>query len=168
MPKVYTGGTGILKLDSASGEALKDASFKIARDATPAEISAGKAVALTVEDEEKQVVFVTFYTDDALTNPVQEHTTGEDGKILMYGLAYGTYYILETKAPSGYNLLTEPVTVEIDADSHQEEELVKVYNTKFLLPETGGIGTGIFTAFGVIFMGSAFVLTLCCLRKKEN
>lgn len=168
VPKVYTGGTGILKLDSASGEALKDASFKIARDATPAEISAGKAVALTVEDEEKQVVFVTFYTDDALTNPVQEHTTGEDGKILMYGLAYGTYYILETKAPSGYNLLTEPVTVEIDADSHQEEELVKVYNTKFLLPETGGIGTGIFTAFGVIFMGSAFVLTLCCLRKKEN
>ena len=168
VPKVYTGGTGILKLDSASGEALKDASFKIARDATPAEISAGKSVALTVEDEEKQVVFVTFYTDDALTNPVQEHTTGEDGKILMYGLAYGTYYILETKAPSGYNLLTEPVTVEIDADSHQEEELVKVYNTKFLLPETGGIGTGIFTAFGVIFMGSAFVLTLCCLRKKEN
>ena len=168
VPKVYTGGTGILKLDSASGEALKDASFKIARDATPAEISDGESVALTVGDEEKQVVFVTFYTDDALTNPVQEYTTGEDGKILMYGLAYGTYYILETKAPSGYNLLTEPVTVEIDADSHQEEELVKVYNTKFLLPETGGIGTGIFTAFGVIFMGSAFVLTLCCLRKKEN
>lgn len=167
-PKVYTGGTGILKLDSATGAALKDASFKIARDATEAEIDAGQSVTLTVAEEEKQVVFVTFYADEALTNAVQEYTTGEDGKILMYGLAYGTYYILETKAPSEYNLLTEPVVVEIDADSHLEEQIVKVYNTKFLLPETGGIGTGIFTAFGVIFMGGAFVLSLCCLRKKEN
>lgn len=168
IPKVYTGGTGILKLDSATQEALKDASFKIARDATQEEIAAGQSVALTVEEEEKQVVFVTFYTDEGLTNAVQEHTTGEDGKIQMYGLAYGTYYILETKAPSGYNLLTEPVTVEIDSDSHLEENIIQVYNTKFLLPETGGIGTGIFTAFGVIFMGSAFALSLCCLRKKEN
>ena len=168
IPVVYTGGIGILKLDSATGTALKDASFKIARDATPAEIAAGQSVALTVEEEEKQVVFVTFYADAALTNPVQEFTTGEDGKILMYGLAYGDYYILETKAPKGYNLLTEPVAVEIDAGSHLEEEIVKVYNTKFLLPETGGIGTGIFTAFGVIFIGGAFVLSLCILRKKEN
>jgi len=168
VPKVYTGGTGILKLDSATETALKDASFKIARDATNAEIADGQSVALTVAEEEKQVVFVTFYADEALTNPVQEYTTGEDGKILMYGLAYGTYYILETKAPSGYNLLTEPVTVEIDADSHLEEEIATVYNTKFLLPETGGIGTGIFTAFGVLFIGGAFVLSLCCLRKKEN
>lgn len=168
VPKVYTGGTGILKLDSATGDALKDASFKIARDATNAEIDNGQSVALTVEDEERQVIFATFYADEALTNPVQEYTTGEDGKILMYGLAYGTYYILETKAPSGYNLLTEPVIVEIDADSHLEEEIVTVYNTKFLLPETGGIGTGIFTTFGVIFIGGAFALSLCCLKKKEN
>ena len=168
IPKVYTGGTGILKLDSATGEALQDASFKIAREATPEEVVAGQSIALTVEEEEKQVVFVTFYSDEAMTNAVQEQTSGEDGKILMYGLSYGTYYILETKAPSGYNLLTEPVTVEIDADSHLEEEIIQVYNTKFLLPETGGIGTGIFTAFGVIFMGSAFALSICCLRKKEN
>ena len=168
VPKVYTGGTAILKLDSATGTALKDASFKIARDATSAEVADGQSVTLTVSDEEKQVVFVTFYTDEALTNAVQEHTTGEDGKILMHGLAYGTYYILETKAPSEYNLLTEPVTVEIDADSHLEEAIVTVYNTKFLLPETGGIGTGIFTAFGVVFIGGALVLSVCCLRKKEN
>lgn len=168
VPKVYTGGTGILKLDSATGAALQDTTFKIAREATAAEVEAGQSVSLMVEEEEKQVVYASFYTDEALTNVVQEHTTGEDGKILMYGLAYGTYYILETKAPSGYNLLTEPVAVEIDADSHQEEQVIKVYNTKFLLPETGGIGTGIFTAFGMIFMGGAFALSLCCLKKKEN
>ena len=103
-----------------------------------------------------------------MRNPVQEFTTGDDGRIRMNGLAYGTYYILETKAPTGYNLLTEPVAVEIDADSHLEEEIIKVYNTKFLLPETGGIGTGIFTVFGVVFIGGAFALSLCCLRKKEH
>ena len=166
-PKVYTGGISILKLDSSDAQALTDATFKIARDATAAEIAAGNAVTLTVNEEEKQVVFTSFYADEALTNRVEEFTTGEDGKILMYGLAYGTYYIVETKAPKDYNLLTEPVVVEIDGDSHMEEEVVTVYNTKFLLPETGGIGTGIFTTFGLIFIGGAFVLTLYCLRKKE-
>jgi len=166
-PKVYTGGISILKLDSSDSAKLKDATFKIARDATPAEIGAGKSVALTVNEEERQVVFASFYADEALTNRVEECTTGDDGKILMYGLAYGTYYIVETKAPKDYNLLTEPVVVEIDADSHTEEEVVTVYNTKFLLPETGGIGTGLFTTFGFIFIGGAFALTLYCLRKKE-
>ena len=168
VPVVYTGGTGVLKLDSVTETALADASFKIARDATNGEIAAGQSVALTVGEEEKQVVYVSFYADEELTNAVQEFTSGEDGKIRMYGLAYGTYYILETKAPKGYNLLTEPVTVEIDSNSHLEEEIVTVYNTKFLLPETGGIGTGIFTTIGIVCIGSALVLSACYLRKKEN
>lgn len=166
-PKVYTGGIRIQKLDSANSSALKDATFQIAREATAAEIAEGKAVALTVNEEEKQVVFASFYADAALTQKVEEYTTTEDGKILMYGLAYGTYYIVETKAPENYNLLTEPVVVEIDANSHTEEAVVTVYNTKFLLPETGGIGTGLFTAFGLIFIGGAFVLAFGCVRKKE-
>lgn len=167
VPKVYTGGTSILKLDSANSEALKDATFKIARDATPEQIAAGESVTLTINEEEHQVVFTAFYSDAALTQKVEECTTGEDGKILMYGLAYGTYYIVEAQAPENYNLLTEPVVVEIDADSHTEEAVVTVYNTKFLLPETGGIGTGLFTVFGLLFIGGAFVLTIGCMRKKE-
>ena len=42
-----------------------------------------------------------------------------------------------------------------------------MYNTKFLLPETGGMGTGLFTVFGLIFIGGALVLSVTCLRKKE-
>lgn len=167
IPKVYTGGIGILKLDSGTAEALGDASFKISRDATDAEIAAGDAVSLTVGETEKQVVFVPFYRDAALTEKVNEATTGADGKILMYGLAYGTYYIVETKAPESYNLLTEPVIVEIDSDSHLEEAMLTVYNTKFLLPETGGMGTALFTVFGIAFIGGAMVLSFGCLRKKE-
>lgn len=167
VPKVYTGGISILKQDSANSNALSGATFKIARDATPAEIAAGESVALTVNEEERQVVFAAFYADADLTNKVEEFTTGEDGKILMYGLAYGTYYIVETKAPDNYNLLAEPVVVEINGQSHTDEAVVTVYNTKFLLPETGGTGTGLFTTFGLLFIGGAFVIALGCLRKKE-
>ena len=168
IPKVYTGGIGILKLDSGTGTALADASFKIAREATEAEIGAGESVMLLIGETEKQVVFVPFYRDAALTEKVSEATTGEDGKILMYGLAYGTYYIVETKAPEHYNLLTEPVAVEIGGESHLEESVLTVYNTKFLLPETGGMGTALFTVFGAAFIGGALILSFGCLRKKET
>ena len=167
VPEVYTGGTGILKLDSATETALSGATFRIARDADAEQIAAGESVALMVNGEEHQVVFAAFYADADLTEKVTEYTSKEDGKILMYGLSYGTYYIVETKAPAGYNLLTEPVTVEIDAQSHLDEGLITVYNTKFLLPETGGMGTGLFTVFGLIFIGGALVLSVTCLRKKE-
>lgn len=167
IPKVYTGGTGILKLDSATETALEGATFKIARDATAEQIAAGEAVSLTVNEEEHQVVFAEFYADAALTEKVTEYTSGEDGKILMYGLAYGTFYIVETKAPKDYNLLTEPVVVEVNDESHLDEAAVTVYNTKFLLPETGGMGTGVFTVFGLLFIGGALVISMTCLRKKE-
>ena len=103
-----------------------------------------------------------------LTEKVTEYTTGEDGKILMYGLSYGTYYIVETKAPKDYNLLNEPVTVQIHETSHLDEAVLTVYNTRFLLPETGGMGTGLFTVFGIICIGGALVISACCLRKKET
>lgn len=167
IPKVYTGGTGILKLDSATEAPLEGATFKIARDATAEQIEAGEAVSLMVNEAEHQVVFAVFYADAELTDKVTEYTSGEDGKILMYGLAYGTYYIVEIKAPEGYNLLTEPVTVEINEQSHLDESVVTVYNTKFLLPETGGMGTGLFTVFGLVCIGGALMISVICLRKKE-
>lgn len=168
IPKIYTGGTGILKLDSATQTPLEGATFKIARDATAEQIAAGESVSLMVDEVEHQVVFAPFYADAELTDKVTECATGEDGKILMYGLSYGTYYIVETKAPGGYNLLTEPVTVEINGESHLEESVVTVYNTKFLLPETGGMGTGLFTVFGLVCIGGALVISVTCLRKKEG
>ena len=114
------------------------------------------------------ILVFDFYTDGEFTETVSEATTEEDGVIHMYGLAYGTYYIVETKAPEHYNLLTEPVTVEIDSNSHLEEATVHIYNTKFFLPETGGMGTTLFTVLGAVFISGALILSFGSMKKKEG
>ena len=44
--------------------------------------------------------------------------TGEDGHLRFDHLAAGTYYLKETKAPAGYQLLTAVITVEITDDGN--------------------------------------------------
>ena len=64
--------------------------------------------------------------------------------------------------------LPEPVEVQINDESHREERILKVYNMKFILPETGGMGTAVFTVLGISFIGGAMILAFGCVRKKEN
>lgn len=171
-PEVHTGGANLLKLDSQTDATLAGATFQIAREATAAELAdpTVEKHALTVDGQELQVVFVDFYTNTGLTGEaVSEVTTGADGKAAFCGLAYGSYYLVETKAPEEYNLLSAPVAVEIDADSHGEEQAVTVYNAKFKLPETGGMGTVLFTVVGVVMIaaGAAFVVALGRKKKEQ-
>lgn len=97
------------------------------------------------------------------------------------GLAEGTYTLVETTVPGGYNKAAdivftiecdEPDEVKTDADkatwsttsdkiaavnaSVFEGEVVN--NTGTLLPETGGIGTTIFYVVGGLLMAAAFIL----------
>ena len=165
VPEVHTGGTSIRKTDIL-GTTLKNAVFKIARKAMEGETSTDK---LTVNGETLDVVFESFYaTTDLSGEKVTEVTTDENGSAVIYGLAYGTYYIVETKAPEGYNLLTAPVVVEIDEDSHEEGNVVKVINTRFVLPETGGMGTTVFTMTGIAIVGTAFLLIAMNTKKKRT
>lgn len=79
------------------------------------------------------------------------------------GLAAGTYYLVEVKAPDGYNRLTEPVTVVVTSDDNQ---IIVENNTGAELPSTGGIGTTIFYIVGGLLMvGAAVVLVT---RKKVS
>lgn len=175
IPEVYTGGTNILKTD-VDGIPLSGAVFKIVREATEAEIQDGSILKekLTVGEKDLTVVFESFYDNvDLEGEKVAQVTTNEDGKAVIYGLAYGEYYLVEIKAPSGYNLLTAPIQVVINQYSHYTGEMhaqgtgdqvmdntIKVINTKFILPDTGGIGTTVFTVTGTVLLGSAAILLL--------
>ena len=114
----------------------------------------------------------SYVVDPTSENTVFESVASIDGKdynLHVNGLAAGTYWLVETEAPAGYNKLTAPikVTIEKSTDAADEnnwtlknasgntitEKYVKVENsTGSLLPSTGGMGTIIFAVIAAILV----------------
>lgn len=102
---------------------------------------------------------------------VEKVATDDTGIIKFKGLAAGTYYLVETKAPEGFNKLAKPIKITIDDTTFDVNAPswtvtmtgggtgtgtegtypeIEVQNNKgALLPETGGMGTVIFTVAGI-------------------
>ena len=79
---------------------------------------------------------------------------------------YQSYFIVETKAPLGYNLLTSAREVTFTGDEDNYTLEVTVRNSAgFILPRTGGIGTIIWTVSGIILLGAAAIMF--ATRKKH-
>ena len=161
--KVYTCGINIKKYDAKDiTNFLAGAEFMIARKATDAEIADEtiKTESLvTSSGHSEVVVFVNFYNNADLTGEkVNTIVTNETGDAIIYGLKEGSYYLVETKAPAGYNLLSYPV--EITLNKVSDSSTIEVANSDtFELPGTGGIGTTIFTVVGAaLTLGSGVVL----------
>lgn len=118
-------------------------------------------------------------------------TTGSDGMSdkTFTKLSDGTYYLEEIKPPDGYYLPTSPIeltitmanmslgsssagsTVSESKDSLNEETNLYTYtvtvpnNTGYELPSSGGIGTILFTAGGILLISVSLV---CLYRNKRK
>lgn len=153
-------------MEQETEKKLAGATFKLSRDEAGAQV-----IKLVKVDDTTYRLALPTETEGV----VDTITTGETGELVINGLADGTYYLTETKAPRGYNLLREPVKVKIDhttangkltetsfvADQTETDTsgVVKVENNAGAeLPSTGGIGTTVFYVLGSAMALGAVIL----------
>lgn len=199
--KVYSTGLKLQKIDGQTKAALTGAKFTI--EGTTHQIGytyrpsdsgtyykqADGRYSTTVPENSENA---TKYERIASTAEQQKFTAtaevGSDGTLVIRGLGAGTYTITEIVAPTGYNLLKDPITITIagtatndgvtwtvkkDSESLSPDikdnhlYLLQVQNNKgSTLPSTGGMGTKLFyTIGGILMAGAAIVLVV---RKRRS
>ena len=84
-------------------------------------------------------------------------TTVDAGEIVIWGVDDDDdYKLVETEAPAGYNKLTAPVDVTVNADNTTRMEIGNSAGSE--LPSTGGMGTTLFYVIGGLLVAAAVVL----------
>ena len=141
---------------------LAGAKFDLYRTATQAEIDAGKSVEIpltSIQGIKLEGDKVTDADGVATFEKYEANDTNYD------------YYLVETQAPSGYNLLDNAVKVnftDAEVEATAGVYTVQVPNKSGIqLPITGGTGTVIFAIIGITLMVGAVVLFVVS-RKKEK
>lgn len=184
-------GTKVILINKTIYEKSENGTYYMLKDGTytqtaPTGDTADKYDSTTQKYEKIAVV-------DKNTVPTNINATGyvdENGVLTFTGLDAGTYTITELVAPNGYNLLKDPITLDITANATLKkcDWTVKVGNkslssdSEYLyalsvennsgteLPSTGGIGTTIFYIVGSLLAVGAVILLVTKKRmgKAEN
>lgn len=115
----YTYALGIQKYSAETGEPLEDAQF------TAVDAGGNAIHAVPVTGNAGQYNYTSDSTVKGATNTF---TTNAEGQIIIKGVDIGTYTFTETKAPKGYNLLEEPVSVTAQMDSSTETHNTTEWN----------------------------------------
>lgn len=139
---------------------LADAKFDLYRTATDAEMAAG-----VTENIPHTTINGIKLESDVVTN---DSGVATFEKYEANGTKYD-YYLVETQAPHGYNILAEAVKVNFtDAEATNGVYTVKVPNSSGItLPITGDEGIVIFTVIGIAFMGGAVILFVLFHKKAK-
>lgn len=168
---VFTYEMDVTKVEEGTATTLANAQFEIYKGSV-----ADENILKFKESEKPEEAKGTVYVDPT---GVTTYTTDATGIFNIKGLDAGTYYLKETKAPDGYNILKGAIKVEITAsynemvDPPELESLtatiddsgvatdikangtakVTVENsTGAVLPSTGGMGTTILYVVGILAM----------------
>lgn len=168
-----TGGIHILLTDP-EGKPLEGSSFMLAREATREELEDDTCFKeiLDTGNETIAVIYERFYTSgDMRGEKCDIAVTDGEGEALCYGLAYGTYYLVQTESGQENILPSKPIRVEINEASHITPEdgwtdslgrivdsTVRVTGGKMVMPDTGGPGTVPYTVSGTVVILSACLL----------
>ena len=105
---------------------------------------------------------------DDKTKTIVTLASNKDGQFMIEGLAYGKYKLEEIEAPKGYATQgdveftiakgeTTDVKIAYETGEKKPVNAKQVINKKVTIPQTGGIGTIIFTAIGLAIMASAII-----------
>ena len=137
----------VLKKSSATGNPLSGAKFELRKDSEN-----GAPIPFVQENSQYT------YAPSATTTSTKELVSGEDGFIHVNSMPAGTYWLVETQAPDGYWQPTgenkKIQKIQLDESISGKTLVFEVTNVPFTyeLPETGGIGTKIYTTAGTILL----------------
>ena len=193
---------GVTKVDVATVYTYELALKKVDATNNTLALEGASFVIYVKEDGSETKKYMTFDTNGTLSgytyseSEATKMTTDANGMLSVSGLGRGTYWLHETTAPSGYNLLESDISVtfagsidgntgklgaitasqhggnsvEVELDSSDTPTgliTVTVGNQKgATLPTTGGIGTTIFYAVGGVLVLGA--LSLLIVRKRTT
>lgn len=156
---VYTYGVGVTKLNEKS-ETLEGATFKL---------------------------FTTEANANALQNSIATGTSDSNGIVVFknssdeeISLTSGSYYIVETEAPKGYNVYGKVIPIDIDVTYNSvftDNTWVQnaptngiasctVTDTVVRVPQTGGYVQYLYIGGAVLIIGG--LLILGCTRKRTH
>ena len=157
---VYTYVIGVTKYDE-KGNKLANAEFALYKTKENATAQANE-IAVGTSDSDGKVVFIANKSNNEIR------------------LQSGKYYVVETKAPEGYNLYGKVIEINVDATyndtlvngtyvNHCSENgiaTVDVTDSKVTLPQTGGhVIYFTFAGIALIALGG---ISLTLLKKKRN
>jgi fimbrial isopeptide formation D2 family protein/LPXTG-motif cell wall-anchored protein len=158
-PPVETrwGGITLAKVDG-DGAALAGAVFQVFTSAADA---AAQSNPVTLGGETS----FAADSDGLLTLSGLRYSDFADGATVAPGdPGYRTYYLVEVQAPTGFELLAEPIEFTVTAATTAVGVDLEVTNVEsnggFELPNTGGTGTGLLylAGIGLIIGGVVFLL----------
>ena len=156
-PELHTGGAKFEKIDKATSAKLAGAKFVVTNEAGDKYLKQTAASGTTPAKNE----WVANKADATV------FTSASDGTFEVKGLPYGKkgdanttgetkYKLVEVEAPNGYALLQQPVEFTISSTTYTGR-INQVNNNKVTIPQTGGIGSALVIAAGVLVVGLGFI-----------